>query len=343
MDTNTFILEFEKLSDAHQEQVMQELKMFSSVKDSVSLLKARGDILDNKGAECPHCGSCHYSKYGSDKGSRRYRCAECKRTFTEYTGTWVSGIHNKEVIPEFLRTMESELSIIKTSKKVGIDVGTVFRWRHKLLSAVEVTEDTEFKGITESDETFFLESQKGKKCTTREPRKRGGGKKKGISNEQATVITAMDRLRNTELKFTNMGRITEENIETTFGHRISDRTILCSDGHNSYKAFSSSHKIEHQIIIASKGQHAKGVFHIQHINSLHSRLKKFFNIQRKGVSTKYLQKYLNWQKIKDKFKDSDSWIKAVLLFSMQQPNALKIFHNIQNEYDEIYNSTQFAN
>ncbi len=66
----------------------------------------RGDSLDSKSSECPHCDSSNYCKNGNDKGSRRYKCKDCKRTFTEYTGTWINGIHQKELIPGFLRTME---------------------------------------------------------------------------------------------------------------------------------------------------------------------------------------------------------------------------------------------
>lgn len=152
----------------------------------------------------------------------------------------------------------------------------------------------------------------------------------------------MDRCGNSELKFSNMGRISEDDIRKVIGHRISERTILCSDGLNSYRAFTNSYNIEHHVIISSKGERVKGVFHIQHINSLHGRIKSFFNIERRGVSTKYLQKYLNWQKIKDKFKDSAQWIKAVLLFSLLQTNAQNVFESIQYEYDKIYNPTQFT-
>ena len=238
--------------------------------------------------------------------------------------------------------MELEFSLKKSGEKLKIDEGTIFRWRHKFLSSMEAQEATEFKGITESDETFFLESQKGKKCIDREPRERGGGNKRGISNEQATVLTVMDRIGNSELKFSNMGRISETDIEKIIGHRIGERTIFCSDGHKSFRSFTISHNIDHQVIIASKGQHVNGIFHIQHINSLHSRIKIFLNIRRKGVSTKYMQKYLNWQKIKDKFKDSNKWIKTVLLFSLQQIDARKIYCNIQNDFNKIYFSTQFA-
>lgn len=177
MDTKGFILEFKKLEAWQQEQLVSELSQLSFKSNYEDVLKTRGDKLDNKSGECSHCGSFNYSKFGSDKGSRRYMCLECKRTFTEYSGTWISGIHNKALIPEFLRTMEIELSLIKTGKELGIDTGTAFRWRHKFLSAVEMPEDVTFKGITETDETFFLESQKGKKCTHRKARKRGGGHK----------------------------------------------------------------------------------------------------------------------------------------------------------------------
>ncbi len=50
---------------------------------------------------------------------------------------------------------------------------------------------------------------------------------------------------------------------------------------------------------ASKKQRVIGKLHIQHINSLHSRIRTFFNYDKKGVATKYIQKYLNWQKNKN--------------------------------------------
>ncbi len=76
-----------------------------------------------------------------------------------------------------------------------------------------------------------------------------------------------------------------------------------------------------------KGEMIKGDYHIQHINSLHSRMKSFFNHNLKGVSTKYIQRYLNWQKIKDMFNDSTQWIKTVLALSLQRADANTIYRN----------------
>ena len=303
-----------------------------------SLLKLRGDALDDKRAECPYCKSFNFSKNGKDKGCRKYKCKDCKGGFTEYTGTWISGIHKKHLIPLFMKTLESSLSLVKSSKEIGVAELTVFNWRHKFLSSQEPVDNQEkpFKGITEADETYYHHSQKGKKCIDREARSRGGRPSRGITNNEATVLTMMDRAGNSLYQFTNMGRISVAEIENAVKDRITERTILCSDGHNSYKALVKQYTIEHHILNTSKGERVKGVYHIQHVNSLHSRMKNFFNYKLRGVSTKYLQKYLNWQRIKDKFKDVTQWVKTMLTISIQRSDALTIFKNIEREYSKIY-------
>jgi hypothetical protein len=241
-----------------------------------------------------------------------------------------------------MKSLESSLSLVKSSNVIGISEPTVFNWRHKFLSSQEpdYKEEKPFKGITEVDETFYHHSQKGKQCTHRTARSRGGRPSRGITNEEATVLTTMDRAGNSLYQFTNMGRLSLVELENALGDRITERTILCSDGHNSYKALAKKQKIEHHILNASKKERVKGDYHIQHINSLHSRMKSFFNYRLKGVSTKYLQKYLNWQKIKDQFKDATQWVKTTLIMSLQRADALDIFKNIEMDYVKIYKTSQ---
>ena len=61
---------------------------------------------------------------------------------------------------------------IKTGESPDIDLETDFRWRHRFLSAMQQSSIAHFKGITESEETFFSHSQKGKKCSHRPARSR---------------------------------------------------------------------------------------------------------------------------------------------------------------------------
>lgn len=195
-------------------------------------------VLDDRRAECPHCQSGHYIKNGTDKGSRRYKCKECKRGFTEYTGTWVAGLHKKENISDFIKALEMKLSLEKSSKETGLAASTVFIWRHKFLSAHQNSDkEKTFKGITESDETFFLHSQKGNLCKHRAARMRGGRPSRGISKDEAALLTTMDRSGTRSYVLTSMGRVSVEDLEKTIGDHISDRTIICSDGLSSFKMF----------------------------------------------------------------------------------------------------------
>lgn len=343
MDNKQILAYFSDLSDSSQHSLLAELNRSKISSDYSSLLKLRGDALDDKRAECPYCKGFNFCKNGKDKGCRKYKCKDCKRGFTEYTGTWISGIHKKHLIPLFMKSLESSLSLVKSSTEIGISEPTVFSWRHKFLSSQESNPEEEkpFKGITEVDETFYHHSQKGKRCIDREPRNRGGRSSRGITNEEATVLTTMDRAGNSLYLFTNMGRLSLEELENAIENRLTERTILCSDGHNTYKALANKQNIEHHILNASKNERVKGDYHIQHVNSLHSRMKSFFNHKLRGVATKYLQKYLNWQKMKDEFKDSTQWIKTMLTRSLQRADALSIYNNIERDYVKIYQPSQF--
>ena len=138
---------------------------------------SRRHILDNKMGVCPHCSHDKYVRFGVDKGSQRYKCKSCNRSFTEYTGTWMAGLQRKDMMSSYLELMVQEKSLDKISAELGINKKTAFDWRHKILASLDTKDDDDqddFRGITESDETFFLRSEKGIKVKGRESRKRGG-------------------------------------------------------------------------------------------------------------------------------------------------------------------------
>lgn len=67
------------------------------------------------------------------------------------------------------------MTLPKIAEELEIHTSTAFYWRHKILNALRSLGFSTLKGIIESDETYFLESEKGKKqITHRKPRKRGG-------------------------------------------------------------------------------------------------------------------------------------------------------------------------
>jgi len=163
---------FKTLPLADQQEVLLELSRIN-ISESISLIKSRGIAFDNKDGTCPHCKSLNYVKYGSDKGSKRYMCKECKKTFTEFTGTWMAKIHKKQLLLPYLDLMKQEKSLDKIKETLGINKKTAFDWRHKVLNSLEEVGKDKFTGITESDEMFFLKSYKGSRNLDRKAYKRG--------------------------------------------------------------------------------------------------------------------------------------------------------------------------
>ena len=322
--------------------LQRRLDQISSSSTIPKSQESRRYLLDNKLGCCAHCGYKKYVKFGKDKGSQRYKCKSCNRSFTEYTGTWMAGLQRKDKIDDYLALMHQEKSLDKIKEALSINKKTAFDWRHKILAALQDNEDTDFTGITESDETFFLNSEKGRPVTDRLPRKRGGkSKSKGISNDQVAVIVTQDRKSTLDLTVATMGRIKKIDIENAIGARIDkDQTILCSDAHVSYKGFAIDNKIEHHALKGIIKQRIKNnIYHIQHANSTHNRVKKWIGNTFWGVSTKYLQQYLNWYRIKEKLKYRSDRLNAFVNKVSEDISAYQKYIEIGLKYEKLL-STQ---
>ena len=136
-------------------------------------LGSRRNSLINKQGSCPHCAGVRYFRYGTARGAQRFKCKDCGRTFCEYTGTWLEGIHKKSLVEPYLELMLNHCSLEKTRKELCINKKTAFDWQHKILSSIEQDTGNQFVGIVESDETFFERSEKVTKSLERPARKRG--------------------------------------------------------------------------------------------------------------------------------------------------------------------------
>lgn len=222
---------------------------------------SRRQLLDDKQGACPHCGHGKYVRFGKDKGAQRYKCQRCKRNFTEYTGTWMARLHKKEKIADYLELMVAEKSLDKIKTELQINKKTAFDWRHKILSSLTPTEPGVFKGITESDETFFRFSPKGQRKKVDKTKKKGkpfsAKRKRGIGSDQVKVIVTQDRNKEMDLTMCGKRRLTKADISSAIGKRIHTSTILCSDSHMSYKGFGKDKNIEHHALRSDMQQHVK--------------------------------------------------------------------------------------
>jgi len=142
----------------------------------------------------------------------------------------------------------------------------------------------------------------------RKSRKRGKQvKKRGISNEQVCIATAIDRQGNLIMELICKGRVTHKELERLYDGRIGDNSILCTDSHKSYVQFAHDFSLDHKRI--KRGKHKEGIYHIQHINAVHSKLKKWMN-RFNGVATKYISNYMYWFKWIEVFENDKEAIKV---------------------------------
>lgn len=333
-----------KLSKSDRQQVIASVQYSEVEAQQLNRCQeSRRELLNNKQGLCPHCGHNKYVKFGFKSKSQRYKCKSCNRSFTEYTGTWIAGIHHKDKLDDYLVLMLEEQSLDKIKVALSINKKTAFDWRHKVLASLSEKDTDDFTGITESDETFFLNSEKGRPVSHRKARKRGGSSKtRGISNDQVAVIVTQDRKSGLDLTVATMGRLKKVDIDKAIGSRVKpNKTILCSDAHVSYKGFAIDNNIEHHALKAIIKQRVKNkVYHIQHVNSTHNKLKKWIENTFWGVSTKYLQQYLNWYRIKEKLKDRNDKLNVLVAEVVEDVTAYQKYQNIELKYEKLI-STQF--
>lgn len=233
----------------------------------------------SKGVACLLCGGTNVIKHGKKNGVQRFRCKDCQKTFNDRTKTPLANSHvSLEQWIDYAKCMVMGLSIRKSASICQISVKTSFYMRHRLLDAVRNFQGIgEVSGIVEMDETFLPESfkdnhKKSGFTMPRDSRKRGKQvKKRGISNEQVCMATAIDREGNIIFEMTNKGRIKTADLERLYKGRLDPDALICTDSHKSYITFAKNNVAEHIRIASDK--HKNGVYHISHVNNLHSKFK----------------------------------------------------------------------
>lgn len=134
------------------------------------------------------------------------------------------------------------------AETLGISLGTAFKWRHRFLQAVRLTQPTKLEGIIEADETFFRRSFKGQRGGLPRPAKKRGTpeKKRGLSKDQIPVLVARDRAGKATLS-TVLPKRNAIEIETALKGRVAADAVLCSDGFKAYRVVAKNLGIDSKI------------------------------------------------------------------------------------------------
>ena len=278
------------------------------------------DIIENhidSSHKCPYCGSNHLHKHGKSAGLERYKCQSCNRTFNALTNTPLADMKKKELWLPYIQAMLDSKVLRKITETIDINLKTAFFWRHKFSQLLNKERHQTLSGIVEADETYFRASCKGSKTLDRVPHKRGAHKnaKRGLSKDQVCVLVATDRGSHSLEFITGFGAVQGNWLDKYFLNHISIDSILITDGLKSYVHFCNVNHITHEVVKNHKNNPNNISYHIQNVNSYHSRIKSWIIHVFHGVATKYLDHYLWWKHVLEGkvIKDSITLFKVMII------------------------------
>ncbi|MFO0323356.1 MAG: IS1595 family transposase [Bacteroidota bacterium] len=289
------LAQFKLLPVTEQSDILNSLRVEFEGKGK--LLEVVSSSLITK-KDCPYCGSVKVHKRGKQSGVQMYKCVDCAKWFSSTTGTPLWDIKKKDKWQSYLNCMQRNVSIKKAALEVGICIQTSFDWRHKILSVLNKEVPLKLTGRVECDELELPLSNKGERNLTRKPRKRSSDFKRNLGTKEirtVQVVTAIDEHNQTYFKAIETKRITSNDLKKTIGKKLDKNVTLVTDKHPSYIPFAKSKRgIKHKTVKSTEyvNKEDKKV-NLQKVNNQHMQLRQFLG-KFNGVSSKYLQNYLNW-------------------------------------------------
>ena len=283
------------LSPGQRRQVRQTLDGLANAPSASVVSALRGPDA------CPYCQAPaqQLRPWGHSHGLARMRCHACGKTCNALTGTPLAHLRKREQWLGYAQALMQGVSVRQAARSCAVDKNTAFLWRHRFLKAASTHRPAHEGGIVEADETFFLESFKGQRKLPRPARKRGGV---GAAWEHIAVLVVRDRSEQTA-DF-RLQAIDAPHISAVLRPLVDKDAILCTDGARVYQTVARNLSLTHRAINVAQGIRVlDGAFHIQNVNAYDSRLKQW--MQRfHGVATKYLENYLGWRRMLERYRQS---------------------------------------
>jgi transposase-like protein len=234
---------------------------------------------------CPHCGSGNVVKNGHKHRKQAFLCRSCGKSYVTTSQSAIEYSHSSATVwKQVISDTIFGVSIDDTAENLTLSHSTVFNMRHKILYAIErslIDCPTQLSGVCEADETYVLESLKGRKIPKkyhRKPRIHGAvAAKRGISDEFICVCTSVTGEGKNLSVAVNRATPSKQEILEVYGERLGEDTVILCDGNHSYGV------LEDKCTVATTKR-------INKVNGFHSYIKERLNAAR-GVATIYLNRY----------------------------------------------------
>lgn len=258
----------------------------------ISLLQITNDTKHSSSVVCPHCKNDSIVKYGKYKKRQRYRCNHCGSTFNDFSGTFLSGTHHLDKWIPFFNEMLKCSSLRSIAVKLNISHVTAFYWRHKILKHLEDNFKS-FNGIIELSHNIIALNEKGIKNSAYNFKRNHLGGFCIPESMQVRIVFLKDRYGNNLIIKGAAAETYDALLKRTFDKYLKLPVSLCTNEGGIVKGACLKKKI-----IYKRASYNGCEGSLYHIKNVISYKNTFFNwlMKFKGVSTKYLYRYIKWFK-----------------------------------------------
>lgn len=291
MNTSQIIRLFQSLDQLQKEQILNTLVGIFDQEDCNFDGAIRA--LDQnwlKPPSCPHCGSDKSYRRGYYKGVPRYSCKVCLKYWMATYGTTIERLKKKHLWSKYIQAFLQKSSLRTAAMQVGISLGTSFNWRHLLLTRLNQLLPENIRGTLECVNMSLSYLEKGKNNTP----------KFVDENQQLRPIPKPNSVQLLIAKSRDAGMVYSGIIAI----EKPDRNQYCLQfekitQHANWVISSKSMKkmliqVSHRLSFVENYCQNHSRVHLDNVKKFQNLTIEFLKPFR-GVSTKYLYHYLNWQ------------------------------------------------
>jgi len=273
--------------------------------------------------QCPWCQSHNVGPWGAyhyQPGLKRYRCKEkeCKRTFTDLTGTLLDG-SKRSVMYWMLATFLLCLSCSsrRIARELGVHGRTSYRWSWWLRNtALSYETDRQLAGTVEADDLYHTAGHKGqapgggKKALGRRARGRRKKREPGrghYDKDRPAIIAWVSRQGAVVIQATR--DFTVKTVQKAADLAMQTGSRLYTDSASSYRALKG---YVHDYVNHTQKEYARGDVHENRAECLFSLLKPYLRVFR-GVSKCNLPGYVGFFQFLRNFRQQNAFEQAGLI------------------------------
>lgn len=266
---------------------------------------------------CPYCGCPSTSKKGylSD-GSQRWLCKGCAQTFSSRTmGVLSRSKLSAQTWMIFAECMADMLTLRESARRCSVSLYTAWFMRMRVCEVMSYRLAPARTGTFQIDDTHFVKSLSGNHKRSiwfnmpRKPHRNGSdGRKKGgsRSKNRIDISCGINEFGDCFCELVSEGIASKAEAYLIVGEKIPEGSKVILDGDLSYASALKDYFIHDLRGITHTTINPKDpdTGNINMINALHSRLKKFISTFN-GISTRRMQRYLDWFCWREQFRRSD--------------------------------------